>query len=143
MGAANLVFGVASGLGLLPIAGLWVFAGMVWVVVFFVASGKEEMTRTPTKIGFAVAVVLYLGVKILLLPGLYAGTPFLHEVPSGWAVTLGIAVPTAILGTALGAVYIYARRAERATIFVAYLVFAATDVVLTLVLYSPGFFGTS
>jgi hypothetical protein len=142
MGAADLVFGVFSGLGLLPIAGVWTFPAMVWVVVFFIASGKEEMSRTPTQIGFAVAVLLYVGMKILLLPGLFAGTPFLHQVPPGWAVALGITVPTVILVLSLATVYVYSRRAERATIFVAYLVFALTDVVLTLVLYAPGFFGT-
>jgi hypothetical protein len=56
---------------------------------------------------------------------------------------LGIMVPALILLVALAAVYVYARRAERATIFVAYLIFALTDVVLTLILYSPGFFGTA
>jgi hypothetical protein len=143
MGAAALLFSVFSGLGLLPIAGIWTFPAMVWVVVFFIISGKEEMARKQTRVGFAVAVVLYVGVKILLLPGLYAGTPFLHRVPPGWAVLLGIAVPTLMLFLALVAVLIYTRRADRATIFVAYLVFALTDVVLTLVLYAPGFFETS
>jgi hypothetical protein len=142
MDAADLVFGVFSGLGLLPIAGIWTFPAMVWVVVFFIFSGREEMARTPTKVGFVVAVVLYVAVKILLLPGLFAGTPFLHQVPLGWQTALGIAVPALILCVALAAVYVYARRAERATIFVAYLVFALVDVVLTLALYSPGFFGT-
>jgi hypothetical protein len=134
---------VFSGLGLLPIAGIWTFPAMVWVVVFFIVSGREEMARKQTKIGFAIAVVLYVGVKILLLPGLYAGTPFLHRVPPRWAVVLGITVPTLVLCVALAAVFVYARRAARATIFVAYLVFASTDVFLTLVLYAPGFFGTS
>ena len=142
LGAADLIFGVFSGLGLLPIAGVWTFPAMVWVVLFFIATGKEEMERRPTKVGFAVAVVLYVGVKILLLPGLFAGTPFSAPGASGvggccWALL----VPALILLVALAAVYIYARRAERATIFVAYLVFALTDVVLTLVLYAPGFFG--
>ena len=101
------------------------------------------MARTLTKVGFAVAVILYVAVKILLLPGLFVGTPFLHQVSPGWEIILGIAVPALILCIALGAVYVYARKAERATIFVAYLVFALTDVVLTLALYSPGFFGTT
>jgi hypothetical protein len=143
MGAANLVFGVFSGLGLLPIAGIWAFPALVWVVLFFIVTGQEEMARTPTKIGFALAVVIYVGMKILLLPGLFAGTPFLHQVPPGWATALGLAVPALILLVALAAVYIYGRRAERATIFKAYLVFALTDVVLTLILYSPGFFGSA
>jgi hypothetical protein len=143
MGAANLVFGVFSGLGLLPIAMIWTFPALVWVVLFFIATGQEEMTRKPAKIGFVIAVVIYVGMKILLLPGLFAGTPFLHRVPAGWSTVLGLTVPTLILLVALAAVYIYGRRAERATIFKAYLVFALTDVVLTLVLYSPGFFGSA
>ena len=101
------------------------------------------MARTPAEIGFAVAVVIYVGMKILLLPGLFAGTPFLYQVPPGWATILGLVVPTLILLLSLAAVYVYGRRAERATIFKAYLVFALTDVVLTLVLYSPGFFGSA
>jgi hypothetical protein len=143
MGAANLVFGVFSGLGLLPIAGIWTFPALVWVVLFFIVTGQEEMERTPAKIGFALAVVIYVGMKILLLPGLFAGTPFLYRVPPGWATLLGLAVPALILLVALAAVYIYGRRAERATIFKAYLVFALTDVALTLILYSPGFFGSA
>jgi hypothetical protein len=142
LGAGELVFGVFSGLGLLPIAGVWTFPAMVWVVVFFIATGREEMLRRGTQIGFAVAVLIYVGVKILLLPGLFVGTPFLHRVPAAWAIVLGIGVPSVLLALALAVVYLYVRRAERATIFVAYLFFALTDVALTLTLYSPGFFGS-
>ena len=116
---------------------------MIWVVVFFIATGREEMQRTPTKIGFAIAVLIYVAMKVLLLPGLFAATPFLHAVPRTWATAVGIVVPLVILALAGLAVYIYMRRAERATIFVSILVFAGVDVVLTLVLYSPGFFGRS
>jgi hypothetical protein len=112
------------------------------VVGFFIATGREEMARRPTQVGFAIAVLIYVAVKILLLPGLYIGTPFLHRVPEAWAVALGIGVPSVLLVVALAVVFFYVRRAERATIFVAYLFFALTDVVLTLVLYSPGFFGS-
>jgi hypothetical protein len=142
LAAGDLIFGIFSGLGLLPIAGVWTFPGLIWVVAFFIATGHEEMTRRGTRIGFAVSVLAYVAVKILLLPGLFAGTPFLYQVPEGWAVVLGLAVPSLLLAIALGVVYVYVRRAERATIFVAYLVFALTDVVLTLVLYAPGFFGS-
>jgi hypothetical protein len=122
---------------------IWTFPALVWVVLFFIVTGQEEMARTAAKIGFAVAVVIYVGMKILLLPGLSPGTPFLRQVPPGWTTTLEIAVPALILLLALAAVYIYGRRAERATIFKAYLVFALTDVALTLILYSPGFFGSA
>jgi len=89
LGAAELLWGVLSGIGLLPIAGIWTFPAMVWVVAFFVASGQEEMKRAPTKIGFAIAIVIYVGVKILLLPGLFRGTPLLQLVPSAWAAYPG------------------------------------------------------
>jgi hypothetical protein len=143
MGAAKIVFGVLSGVGLLPIAGVWTFPSMIWVVVFFIATGREEMVRTGTKIGFAIAVVIYVGMKVLLLPGLFNATPFLYAVPRGWAIAVGITVPLVILAIAGLGVYIYTRRAERPTIFVSFLIFASLDVVLTMVLYSPGFFGRS
>jgi hypothetical protein len=142
LSAGELIFGVFSGLGLLPIAGVWTFPAMVWVVAFFIITGREDMVRRGTLIGFAAAVLIYVAVKILLLPGLFIGTPFLHQVPEAWAVVLGVGVPSVILLIALGVVYVYARRAQRATIFKSYLFFALTDVVLTLVLYSPGFFGS-
>ena len=61
---------------------------------------EERRTRaglTPRQIGFAVAVLIYVAVKILLLPGLFIGTPFLHRVPEAWAVVLGITVPSAAI----------------------------------------------
>lgn len=139
--AAGVLFGVLSGVGLLPIAGIWSFPAVVWVVIFFIATGKEDMDRRATQIGFAVAVLIYAVIKMLLMPGLFSGTPFLEQVPQAWRTPLGIAVPLALLGIALLAVYLYVRRAQRATIFKAILILAGVDVALTLVLYAPGFFG--
>jgi len=141
LGAAGIIFGILSGVGLLPIAGVWSFPPTVWIVLFYIFSGKEELERRGARIGLAVGIVMYVGMKILLLPGLFAGTPFLPLVPPAWAVVIGIAVPAVILLLALLAVYFYARRAERATIFRAFFIFVLVDVVLTLVLYAPGFFG--
>ncbi len=138
---AGVLFGVLSGVGLLPIAGIWSFPAVVWVVVFFIATGQEDMDRRATQVGFAVGVLIDMGIKILLMPGLFAGTPFLQQVPARWAVPLGIAVPLAILTLSLLTVYRYLRRAERATIFKAILIFVGVDVGLTLLLYAPGFFG--
>lgn len=141
LGAGDLVFGVLSGVGLLPIAGIWVFPAAIWVVGFFIATGQEEMDRTPARIGFVVGVLIYVSMKVLLLPGLFSGTPLIQLVPRAWTTVVGIAVPVVILALALLSVLIYLRCAERATIFVAFLVFALVDVLLTLVLYAPGFFG--
>lgn len=139
--AADILFGVLSGVGLLPIAGIWTFPAMLWVVIFFIASGQEEMNRRPTQIGFVIAVVLYAAAKMLLLPGLFAGTPFLDQIPQHLVTLVGIAIPVLILLIALAVVYWYARRSDRPTIFRTFLLFALVDVALTLVLYAPGFFG--
>lgn len=140
LGAGRIVFGVFSGVGLLPIAGVWSFPALIFVVAFFIITGQEEMARTPTRIGFAIAVAIYAGMKVLLLPGLFAGTPFLHAAPRSWAVAIGIAIPVLILLVALGATWLYVRRAQRATIFKAIVTMILVDVGLTLVLYAPGFF---
>lgn len=138
--AADLLFGVLSGIGLLPIAGIWAFPALVWVVLFFIFTGQEELERTPARIGFLIAVLVYVGMKLLLLPGLFRGTPLVGLFPQDWATAVGIVVPALILLLALGAVYLHLRRAQRPTIFKAYVIFAGVDVLLTLVLYAPGFF---
>jgi hypothetical protein len=134
-GAAHVLFGVLSGVGLLPIAGVWSFPAVVFVVVFFIITGQEDMDRRATRIGLGAAVLIDVGMKVLFMPGLFASTPFLQQVPGRWAVPLGI------LALALLAVYLYVRRAQRATIFKAILLYVAVDVGLTLLLYAPGFFG--
>ena len=141
LGAAGILFGILSGIGLLPIAGIWSFPPTIWIVLFYIFSGKEELERRGAKIGLGIGVLIYIGMKVLLLPGLFAGTPFLHLFSPALAVTIGIAVPAVILLLALLVVYIYAWRAERATIFRAFFLFVLVDVALTLVLYAPGFFG--
>lgn len=141
LGAADILFGILSGIGLLPIAGIWSFPPTIWIVLFYIFSGQEELERRGAKIGLGIGILIYIGMKILLLPGLFAGTPFLHLVSPALAVTIGIAVPVVILLLALLVVFIYARRADRATIFRAFFIFVLVDVALTLVLYAPGFFG--
>ncbi|UCC61893.1 MAG: hypothetical protein JSV36_14005, partial [Anaerolineae bacterium] len=93
-----------------------------------------------TRIGLLVAILVYGGSKLMLLPGLSAGIPFLYRLPGWLAAFASIGVPVLIFLLALGAIYLYARRSDRATLFKAYLVFALTDGLLTIVLYAPGFF---
>ncbi|MBN1582501.1 MAG: hypothetical protein JXA89_17465 [Anaerolineae bacterium] len=139
---ADVIWGVFSGLGLLPIAGIWVFSGLVWIVGFFTFSGYEDLEYTGGKVGFAVSIVIYVLAKSIFLPGLSAGTPFLQLFPKELAVVFSIAVPVLLLLLGIGAVYLYSRRAARPTIFRAYFILALVDTVLTLVLYAPGLFNS-
>lgn len=140
LGAADLVWGIISGIGLLPIVVMWNFPPLIWVVLFYMFSGREYLERMGTKIGLLVSIIIYCASKLVLLPGLSTGTPFLYQVSSDLRTTLAMAIPVIILLLALAAIYIYARRSERATIFEAYLVFSLTDGLLTVLLYAPGFF---
>jgi len=140
LGAANLLWGIISSIGLIPIAAIWNLPPLMWVVVFYVFSGQEYLDQMGTKIGLLVSVIIYVAAKLLLLPGLSAGTPFLYQVPKELASTVALAVPVLIFIFALGAICLYARRSERATLFKAFLVFALTDSLLTVVLYAPQLF---
>jgi len=140
LGAADLLWGIISGIGLLPIVAIWNFPPLMWVVLFYIFSGREYLEQIGAKIGLLVSIVIYVAAKLLLLPGLSAGTPFIYQLPRELASTVATAIPVLIFISALGAIYLYARRSERATLFKAYLVFAFTDGLLTVVLYAPGFF---
>jgi hypothetical protein len=139
-GAADLTWGFVSAIGLLPIAIMWTFPPLLWVILFYIFSGQEDLSELIAKIALLIAIVIHVVSKLVFLPGLSAGTPFLHQVPGEWASTLTLAVPGLILVLALAAMYVYARRAERATLFKAYAVFAATDGLLTVLVYAPKFF---
>lgn len=140
LGAANLLWGIISSIGLIPIAAIWNFPPLMWVVLFYVFSGQEYLDQIGAKIGLLVSIIIYVAAKLLLLPGLSAGTPFLYQVPKEWASIVALAVPVLIFIFALGAICLYARRSERATLFKAFLVFALTDSLLTVVLYAPQLF---
>jgi hypothetical protein len=139
LGAADLLWGIVSGIGLIPIAAIWNILPLMWIVLFYIFSGREYLEQIGTKIGLLVSVVIYFASKLVLLPGLSAGTPFLYQLPRRVASALTIALPLSILFVALGAIFLYARRARRATLFKAYFVFALTDGLLTAVLYAPQF----
>ncbi len=139
-GAADLTWGFVSAIGLLPIAIMWTFPPLLWVILFYIFSGQEDLSELIAKIALLIAIVIHIVAKLVFLPGLSAGTPFLHQVPREWAATLTLIVPALILVLALAAMYVYARRSERATLFKAYAVFAATDGLLTVLTYAPKFF---
>jgi hypothetical protein len=137
---AHLIWGIVSGIGLVPIVAIWNLPPIIWLILFYMVSGQEELDQIGAKLGMLVTIIIYVASKLLFLPGLSAGTPFLYQVSSGTTATLTTAVPVAMLILALGAIYLYARRSDRASIFKAYLIFAIADGLLTIVLYAPQLF---
>ena len=138
--AADLVWGFISAIALVPIAIMWNFPPMMWVILFHIFRGDDDMGTLGAKIALLIGVVIHSGAKLLFLPGLSAGTPFLQQVPGQWATALSTVVPVLILVLALAATYIFIRRSERAALLPVYGVFAATDALLTVLLYAPKLF---
>ena len=139
--AADLALAVLSGVALLPFVVLWLFLPLLWLVLFYVFVGEEELELWRVKVALGIAIALYTGAKLLLLPISLLYAPFLGQMPSQLSSALMAGVPLLILALALAAIYAYTRRAERATLFPAFLIFALTDSLLSLAIYAPGFFG--
>jgi len=140
--AADLALGMLSGVALLPLAIMWNFLPLLWLVLFYTFAGEEELEMRGVKVALGIAIVLYMGVKLMLLPGsLLYYIPFLDQVSPQLSSALVSGVPLLILALAVAAIYIYMRRADRATLFPAFLIFALTDSLLSMAIYAPGIFG--
>jgi hypothetical protein len=139
--AADLALGVLSGVALLPLIVLWTFLPLLLLVLFYVFVGEEELELRRVKVVLGIAIALYTGTKLVSLPSSLLYVPFLDQVSPQLYSALVSGVPLIILALALAAVYAYARRAERATLFPAFLVFALTDALLSMAIYAPSIFG--
>jgi len=137
---AGLALGMLSGVALLPFVVLWIFFPLLWTVLFYTFVGEDELALKRVKVALGVAIVLYTGAKLVTLPSslLYV---LLDQVPPLLSSALVFGVPLIIFALALAAVYAYTRRAERVTLFPAFLIFVATDASLSLLIYAPTIFG--
>jgi hypothetical protein len=139
-GAADLAWGFISAIALVPIAIMWNFPPAMWVILFYIFRGEDDLGQLSAKIALLIGIIIHSGAKLIFLPGLSAGTPFLQQVPGQWTTVLSLAVPGLILVVSVAAAYLYVRRSERATLFPAYVIFAATDGLLTVLIYAPKLF---
>lgn len=139
----DLLWGVLSAIGFVPLTVMWNAPALVWLVLFYLFTRQEYLDELGAKIGLGVAFVIYIAVKMLFLPGLLAGgTPFVYIVPEAVAPAMSTLIPISILILALIGLVIYLRRptGEAPGVFKAYLVFALIDSGLTAILYAPRFF---
>ncbi len=136
-GAFTLMLGMLSGIGFIPWVGVAILPALIWVSIYYALTGEDDLSWRKPQIGLGTGALVYLMSKLLLLSPLLVYLPGLEQLPEQWQSRLILIVPMLILGIALGAVYVYRRRAERATLFPAFFVLILTDVLLTLVVYSP------
>ncbi|MEA3460021.1 MAG: hypothetical protein U9R11_05060, partial [Chloroflexota bacterium] len=134
--AIGLSWGVLSGVALIPLTFAWIFPPLIGVVLFEIFGSEDDLGRWPARVVLGVAVILYLVIKFMLSPALLLFAPLSDQVPA-----LIVVVPVVILALGLGAMYGYMRRAGRPSLLVAFTIFALTDTLLSLAVYSPGFFG--
>jgi hypothetical protein len=139
--AADLALGMLSGLALLPFIVLWTFLPLLVLVLFYVFAGEEELGLMRVKVVLGMAIALYTGAKLVSLPSSLLHAPFLDQVSPQIYSVLVSGMPLLILALGLAAIYAYTRRAERASLFPAFLVFAVTDALLSMAIYGPGIFG--
>jgi hypothetical protein len=138
--AADLAWGILSGVILLPLVGFWVLPPLIWGVLFYLFVGQEELEVRSVKVALGIAIALYIAAKLVLLPSFLFYVPFLDQVPPQFSSALVFGVPLIILALALAAMYVYIRRTETATLFPTFFVFALTDALLSLIIYAPSFF---
>lgn len=138
---ADLALGMLSGIALLPFVVLWTFLPLLFLVLFYVFAGAEELEMKRVKVALGIAITLYTVAKLASLPSSLLHFPFLDQVSPQLSSALVSGMPLIILALALAAIYAYTRRSERATLFPAFLVFALTDASLSLLIYAPSIFG--
>lgn len=139
-GAFALGLSMLSGIGLIPLTGVWILPALIWLVIYYAVTGQDDLALRKPKIGLGIGALIYLLAKLVFVPSFLLYVPGLDQLPERWHNLVILGVPLLILSVALGAVQIYWRRSERPTLFPAFFVLILCDAALTLLVYSPGIF---
>ncbi|MEA3336562.1 MAG: hypothetical protein U9R25_11670 [Chloroflexota bacterium] len=140
--AMDAMWGMASGISLLPLIAI-ILLPLIIVCGVFYFTGNDDSIKTSwaAKLTLAISIVLYLGTKIFILAAVVTRPPFYQSVPESlqgiWWLLMFLLV-AAVAGLAT---WIYIRRSSRPYLLRAVFTFALTDSLLTLLLYGPSFFG--
>jgi hypothetical protein len=138
------VWGMSSGLGVIPLALAWAIPGLIFATLVQIIRVDGEMRFLPEKIAMGVAVGLYFIIKMVLLPGTFTYVPFSPWVPlmpAVLATILRVGMPVLILMFALGASYYLIVKSGQRQLLWMYIFFVIADTVPTMLLYGPSFFG--
>jgi hypothetical protein len=137
----EIVWGMASGISLIPLVGIILIPVLILCGLFYI-TGTDDALKTSwaAQLTLAVTIITYLGAKILVMAGIVTRPPLLESVPSnlqGAWVWIALLIVAALAGLVVA---IYVRRSERPYLFRAALTFALVDAFLTLILYGPAFY---
>lgn len=140
----NITWGMSTGLGVVPLALVWTIPGLILATVVQLVRVDGDMKFLPERIAMAAAVVLYLVIKMTLLPGTFTYVPFSSWVPimpDLLATVLRLTMPVLILCFALAVSYFLIVKTGQRQLLWMYIFFALADIVPTMFLYGPSFFG--
>ncbi|MDH7486200.1 MAG: hypothetical protein QHJ81_07960 [Anaerolineae bacterium] len=140
VGVVDTVWGMLSGLSLIPLLIPAVFVPLVCIVLYYIFGREDSLQEKGPRVVLLIALILYLGGKLLVLSPVFATVPLL-DYTTGWLTpVMQWGSPVFVLALAVLALILYIRRAGRPSLFVGFLIFVLVDALLTLVLYGPGFF---
>lgn len=131
------LWGVVQALAFVPVVLMWFVPSLVLLVLYALLQPEGDLERTGPRIALLGAGALYVAFKYLLRPGWLLELSLPHWVPAPVVEIALVAVPLAILAVAGAATLIYARRGRYPSLFPAFLLFAGSDALLTLLIYVP------
>lgn len=142
---AESLFGLASGVVLLPFVLVWILAGIVVIALTWWARKEDQPFLKPgTLFSLALAIGTYWFAKTFMFPDIFRYVPFsawIPIIPESWEFALRFGVPLLIslIGFYVAMRFTYFVQ-QRSPIFFM-LIFGLVDGVMTLAIYGVIFWG--
>jgi hypothetical protein len=139
------LFGLASGVVLLPFVLVWMLAGVVVIAITWWARKEDQPLLKPgTLITLLLAVGVYWFSKTFMFPAIFEYVPFsawIPIIPESWELPLRFGVPIliSIIGIYTALRFTYLARHRSPLFFM--LIFGLVDGVMTLAIYGVIFWG--
>lgn len=142
---AESLFGLASGVVLLPFVLVWLLAGVVVIALTWWARKEDQPLFKPgTLITLGLAIGVYWFAKTFMFPAIFEYVPFsawIPVIPDSWELPLRFGVPILIslIGIYTALRFTYLARNRSPLFFM--LIFGLIDGVMTLAIYGVIFWG--
>ncbi|MBC7264425.1 MAG: hypothetical protein H5T64_08735 [Chloroflexi bacterium] len=134
---AGRIWGAVAAFSFFPMLILWLLLPSVWLVLFYFSQPDSDLRIKSGWVGLTVAISLYLLSKLFAVPAFLRYAPLLDVVGPQFEDLIVFGFPLLIAAISLLAMGVYIRRSERKAVLVAFVIFAATDSIISLVLYVP------
>jgi len=127
---------VFSSLFFLPLVLFWMLIPMAWLIGFALTQRESEVSDPRGRRTLAIALLLHMGAQLVFFPDLLNRFPFGALLPQMWGPFPGRwIIPVLLAALSVGLMWVFLRRGRSQSIFVHYLIFAAIDSFLILVIY--------